>query len=80
MSTVTIMSATWGPADVTQIVKDAIANGETGLWLENPTFGGDPEWLVCKILTITYSLDGGVTSKVVKATEATGTFQFSEFV
>ena len=77
---VTIVSATWGPADVTKIVQDALAAGETGLWLENGTFGGDPEWLVCKILTITYSLDGGATTKVVKATEATGTFPFTDLV
>jgi len=80
MSTVTIVSATWGPADVTKIVDDAVKAGATELLLENPTFGGDPAFGDHKVLKVTYSLDGGATTKEVTGEEWSGPFLFTCFV
>jgi hypothetical protein len=83
MSAPVIVSAWYGGVkdtegkDVTEIVKDHFATGNTEIEAINYYMGGDPQHLVRKTLWITYSLDGGETTKVVSAAEQT-TIQLSD--
>jgi hypothetical protein len=75
MSTPQIVSAWYGiekdvnGIDVTEVVKNYVAEGQTSIHVSNGSMGGDPNWGSNKILWVTYSVDGGVTTKVVETTE-----------
>jgi hypothetical protein len=55
--------------DVTEVVKNYVAEGQTSIHASNGSMGGEPNWGSVKTLWVTYSVDGGETKKVVETVE-----------
>jgi hypothetical protein len=83
MSTLEIVSAWYGTQkdvqgyDATDIIKDRVAAGAEDFFVCNEELKGDPQWCFVKTLWITYSIDGGETTKTFTAEERTS-FLFSQ--
>jgi hypothetical protein len=77
MSTLEIVSAWYGielggmGCDVTAVIKDFVASGKESISIINKEMQNDPVFNAVKTIWVTYSVDGGATTKTYSTGEYT---------